>query len=81
LFNEIANIVRGLAVDAIEKAGSGHPGLPLGCAEIGAVLFGNILKYDPSTPDWPNRDRFVLSAGHGSIWFIPYYAFLGMVFL
>jgi len=68
LFNKIANIVRGLAVDAIEKAHSGHPGLPLGCAEIGAVLFGNILKYNPSTPDWPDRDRFVLSAGHGSMW-------------
>jgi len=68
LFNKIANIVRGLAVDAIEKAQSGHPGLPLGCAEIGAVLFGNILKYNPSTPDWPDRDRFVLSAGHGSMW-------------
>ncbi|MCJ7790646.1 MAG: hypothetical protein MUP69_10845, partial [Candidatus Atribacteria bacterium] len=50
MFNKIANIVRGLAVDAIEKAQSGHPGLPLGCAEIGAVLFGNILKYNPSTP-------------------------------
>ncbi|MCJ7788754.1 MAG: hypothetical protein MUP69_00975, partial [Candidatus Atribacteria bacterium] len=58
MFNKIANIVRGLAVDAIEKAQSGHPGLPLGCAEIGAVLFGNILKYNPSTPDWPDRDRF-----------------------
>jgi transketolase len=68
LYNKIANVVRGLAVDAIEKAQSGHPGLPLGCAEIGAVLFGNILKYNPSTPDWPDRDRFVLSAGHGSIW-------------
>ena len=68
MFNKIANIVRGLAVDAIEKAHSGHPGLPLGCAEIGAVLFGNILKYNPSTPDWPDRDRFVLSAGHGSMW-------------
>jgi len=68
LFNKIANIVRGLAVDMIEKANSGHPGLPLGCAEIGAVLFGNVLKYDPSVPDWPDRDRFVLSAGHGSAW-------------
>lgn len=68
MFNKIANIVRGLAVDAVEKAQSGHPGLPLGCAEIGAVLFGNILKYNPSTPDWPDRDRFVLSAGHGSAW-------------
>jgi len=68
LFNNIANIVRGLAVDMIEKAKSGHPGLPLGCAEIGAVLFGNVLKYDSSVPDWLDRDRFVLSAGHGSAW-------------
>jgi len=64
----VANIIRGLSVDAIETANSGHPGLPLGCAEIGAVLFGDVLKYDSSTPDWPDRDRFVLSAGHGSSW-------------
>jgi transketolase len=68
LFNKIANIVRGLAVDMIETANSGHPGLPLGCAEIGAVLFGEVLKYDSSVPDWSDRDRFVLSAGHGSAW-------------
>ena len=68
MFNKIANIVRGLAVDMIETANSGHPGLPLGCAEIGAVLFGDVLKYDSSVPDWPDRDRFVLSAGHGSAW-------------
>jgi len=68
LFNKIANTVRGLAVDMIETANSGHPGLPLGCAEIGAVLFGDVLKYDSSVPDWPDRDRFVLSAGHGSAW-------------
>ena len=68
MFNRIANIVRGLAVDMIEKANSGHPGLPLGCAEIGAVLFGDVLKYDSAVPDWPDRDRFVLSAGHGSAW-------------
>jgi len=68
LFNRIANIVRGLAADMIEKANSGHPGLPLGCAEIGAALFGDVLKYDSSVPDWPDRDRFVLSAGHGSAW-------------
>ena len=68
MLNKIANIVRGLAADMIENARSGHPGLPLGCAEIGAVLFGDVLKYDPSNPDWPDRDRFVLSAGHGSAW-------------
>ncbi len=64
---EIAKIIRGLSVDAIEKANSGHPGLPLGCAELGAVLFGEILRYDPEKPDWLDRDRFILSAGHGSI--------------
>ena len=68
MFNKIANVARGLAVDMVETANSGHPGLPLGCAEIGAVLFGDVLKYDPSVPDWPDRDRFVLSAGHGSAW-------------
>jgi len=68
LLYKVANIIRGLSVDAIETANSGHPGLPLGCAEIGAVLFGDVLKYDSSTPDWPDRDRFVLSAGHGSSW-------------
>jgi transketolase len=52
----------------VEAANSGHPGLPLGCAEIGAILFGDVLKYDSSVPDWPDRDRFVLSAGHGSAW-------------
>ncbi|MHC2994480.1 MAG: transketolase [Candidatus Atribacteria bacterium] len=68
MLNKVANIVRGLAVDAVENAQSGHPGLPLGCAEIGAVLFGDILKFDPSAPEWPDRDRFILSAGHGSSW-------------
>jgi len=68
LLNKVPNIVRGLSVDMIEKAKSGHPGLPLGCAEIGAVLFGDVLKHDPTLPDWPDRDRFVLSAGHGSSW-------------
>ena len=68
MFNRSAKIVRGLAVDMIETANSGHPALPLGCAEIGAVLFGDVLKYDSAVPDWPDRDRFVLSAGHGSAW-------------
>lgn len=63
----IATTIRGLAADAVEKAKSGHPGMPLGCAEIGAVLYDRILKHDPLAPDWPNRDRFVLSAGHGSM--------------
>merc|ERR1719287_52352 len=58
---------RGLAMDSIKKASSGHMGLPLGCAEIGAVLFGQEMSYNPDDPTWLNRDRFVLSAGHGSM--------------
>ncbi|MDR2194546.1 MAG: transketolase [Treponema sp.] len=64
---KIALSVRSLSMDAIQKANSGHPGLPLGAAELGAVLYGDILKHDPSCPSWRNRDRFVLSAGHGSL--------------
>jgi len=67
VLKEVANIVRGLSVDAVERANSGHPGMPVGCAEIGSLLYGEIIKHDPSCPDWPNRDRFVLSAGHGSM--------------
>ena len=59
--------VRSLSMDAIQEAKSGHPGLPLGCAELGSVLFGEILKHNPVDPSWENRDRFVLSAGHGSM--------------
>jgi transketolase len=62
-----ANQARGLAIDAVHKCNSGHLGLPLGCAEIGAVLFGNSLSFNPDAPRWLNRDRFVLSAGHGSM--------------
>lgn len=62
-----ANQARGLAIDAVHKSNSGHLGLPLGAAEIGAVLFGNVLSYNPDAPRWLNRDRFVLSAGHGSM--------------
>merc|ERR1719478_554098 len=62
-----ADEARGLAIDSISKAESGHMGLPLGCAEIGAVLFGQELSYNPKDPQWINRDRFVLSAGHGSM--------------
>jgi len=66
MITKIANVIRGLAADMVEKAQSGHPGTPLGAAEIGAVLFTEILKHDPQDPSWPDRDRFVLSAGHGS---------------
>lgn len=62
-----ANTARGLAMDAVHASQSGHLGLPLGCAEIGAVLFGHALHFCPEEPRWLNRDRFVLSAGHGSM--------------
>jgi transketolase len=61
----VANSVRSLAIDAVEKAKSGHPGLPMGCAELGALVYGELLNHWPGDPDWINRDRFVLSAGHG----------------
>jgi len=64
---KIATAVRVLAMDGVQKANSGHPGMPMGCAEIAAVLWGKIMKYNPEDPAWPNRDRFILSAGHGSM--------------
>jgi transketolase len=63
----LANAIRGLAMDAVEQAKSGHPGLPMGMADVATVLFQNFLKFDPTDPHWPDRDRFVLSAGHGSM--------------
>ena len=63
----VAKSVRSLSIDAIQKANSGHPGLPLGCAELAAVLYGEILKHNPADSKWADRDRFVLSAGHGSM--------------
>jgi len=68
MLQKIADTVRGLSADAVEYAGSGHAGMPLGCAEIGAYLFAREIKYNPEEPGWFNRDRLVLSAGHGSIW-------------
>jgi len=65
--NRMANAIRGLAMDAVQKANSGHPGLPMGAADMATVLFTRFLKYDAATPGWPDRDRFVLSAGHGSM--------------
>ncbi len=64
---EMANAIRALAMDAIEKAKSGHPGMPMGMADVATVLFTEFLKFDPEAANWPNRDRFVLSAGHGSM--------------
>ncbi|MEO8758219.1 MAG: transketolase [Devosia sp.] len=63
----MANAIRSLSMDAVEKANSGHPGLPMGCADIATVLFTKVMKFDPKDPEWPDRDRFVLSAGHGSM--------------
>ena len=64
---DMANAIRALAMDAVEKAKSGHPGMPMGMADVATVLFTQFLKFDASAPDWPDRDRFVLSAGHGSM--------------
>lgn len=63
----VALSVRTLTIDAVQAANSGHPGMPMGMAELGALLYGEILKHDPADPSWPDRDRFVLSAGHGSM--------------
>ncbi len=65
--DRMANAIRALAMDAVEQAKSGHPGLPMGAADIATVLFTQFLKFDPADPHWPDRDRFVLSAGHGSM--------------
>ncbi len=64
---DMANAIRALSMDAVEKADSGHPGLPMGMADVATVLFGKFLKFDPTDPHWPDRDRFILSAGHGSM--------------
>ena len=65
--DRMANAIRVLAMDAVENAKSGHPGMPMGMADVATVLFTRYLKYDPSDPHWPDRDRFILSAGHGSM--------------
>jgi transketolase len=65
--SRIANTIRGLSMDAIQAANSGHPGMPLGMADVATVLWTRFLRYDPSKPDWADRDRFVLSGGHGSM--------------
>jgi len=66
--NKIATAIRVLSMDAVQKANSGHPGMPLGCAELGAFLYGHLLRHNPRSPEWINRDRLILSAGHGSMW-------------
>jgi transketolase len=64
---DMANAIRALAMDAVEKANSGHPGMPMGMADVATVLYSKFLKFDPQNPQWPDRDRFILSAGHGSM--------------
>ena len=63
----LANALRFLSIDAVEKASSGHPGMPMGMADVATVLFKYYLRFNPKNPDWVNRDRFILSAGHGSM--------------
>lgn len=67
LHQEMANSIRALAMDAVEQAKSGHPGMPMGMADVATVLWSRFLRYNPEQPDWPDRDRFILSAGHGSM--------------
>ncbi len=66
-YKELANAIRFLSIDAVQRANSGHPGMPMGMADVATVLYRNFLKFDPKYPNWVNRDRFVLSAGHGSM--------------
>ncbi len=67
LTDKCVNAIRFLAIDAVNKAKSGHPGMPMGCAPMGYILWTEVMKYNPKDPQWFNRDRFVLSAGHGSM--------------
>lgn len=66
-YKDMANAIRALAMDAVQKANSGHPGMPMGMADVATVLYKDILKFDPAHPHWPDRDRFILSTGHGSM--------------
>ncbi|RFC64425.1 transketolase [Fulvimarina endophytica] len=75
--NDMANAIRALAMDAVQAANSGHPGMPMGMADVATVLFRDFLRVDPSKPSWPNRDRFVLSAGHGSMLLYALHHLLG----
>src|SRR5690554_4699883 len=74
---QMANAIRALTMDAVQAANSGHPGMPMGMADVAAVLFNRFVTLDPACPDWPNRDRFVLSAGHGSMLLYAVHHLLG----
>ena len=65
--NDLANTIRALSMDAVQQAKSGHPGMPMGMADVATVLFTKFLKFYPREPKWPDRDRLILSAGHGSM--------------
>src|SRR6201992_573801 len=67
MHKDMANAIRALAMDAVEQAKSGHPGMPMGMADVATVLWSQFLRFDPENPAWLDRDRFVLSAGHGSM--------------
>src|SRR5215469_17137809 len=64
---ELANCIRALSMDAVQRANSGHPGMPMGMADIAQVLWSDFLEHNPGNPQWPDRDRFLLSNGHGSM--------------
>ena len=70
-FNQLSNAIRFLSIDAVQKANSGHPGMPMGMADVATTLFKYHLRFNPKNPDWINRDRFILSAGTVQCFYIP----------